>query len=250
MHEMPPVIFSRRQAAAKWARARARRMYPGSADYLDTAITEDIVERLAFMRPDIAAALVVGDTAAHISDWLSAQGADTTAGKLGEFDEEAPGAAEAFDLFVHILGLGTVNDLPGALIHARNALRPGGLFFAAFPGAGSQPVLRKLMLAADGERPAARMHPLVDNRAATGLLQRAGFARQVVDSFPVTVRYSSFDRMIEDLRDHGLTRSLASPVPPLSKAGRQRAVEAFDALRDDDGKVAETFEILVLTGWN
>ncbi|WP_234032190.1 class I SAM-dependent methyltransferase [Parerythrobacter jejuensis] len=154
-----------------------------------------------------------------------------------------------FDLIVHLLGLGHVNDLPGALVHARNALTKGGLFVAAFPGAGSLATLRAIMLEADGDRPAARMHPLVDSQAATGLLQRAGFARQVVDSFPIKVRYPSITRMISDLRDQGLTRSLTSTVPPLTRASLLRAEEAFDALRDDQGKVTETFEILVLTGW-
>ena len=142
-----------------------------------------------------------------------------------------------------------VNDLPGALIHAHAALRDGGLFIAAFPGAGSLPVLRQLALAADGDRPAARIHPQVDIRAGTALLERAGFARQVVDSYPLKVRFSSLDRIISDLRDHGLTASLASPAPPITRTGWQRACEAFDALREDDGKVTETFEILVLTGW-
>ena len=103
---------------------------------------------------------------------------------MGEFDEEQPGPSSRFDLIVHLLGLGMVNDLPGALIHARIALAEGGLFIAAFPGAGSLPALRRIVLAADGDRPAARIHPQVDSRAGTALLERAGFKRQVVDSYP------------------------------------------------------------------
>ncbi|ABC63267.1 methyltransferase domain-containing protein [Erythrobacter litoralis] len=249
MAHTPPTIFSRRQAAAKWARARSRQERAGSANYLVEAMADDVIERLEFMRHEIGSALVIGDVTGRLPAWLARQGVEGKIGLLGEFDEEQPGSSETFDLIVHLLGLGVVNDLPGALIHARDALKPGGLFIAAFPGAGSQPVLRELMLAADGDRPAARMHPLVDNRAATGLLQRAGFSRQVVDSYPVKVRYSSLERMIADLRDHGLTRSLASAVPPLTREAWQRALRAFAGMRDGDGKVAETFEILVLTGW-
>ena len=112
------------------------------------------------------------------------------------------------------------------------------------------PTLRRIALAADGERPAARMHPLVDNRAATGLLERGGFRRQVVDSYPIRVRFPSLARMIGDLRDHGLTRALTSPVPPLNREWLARAEAEFDAMREgEDMKVTETFEILVLTGW-
>ena len=244
-----PRIFDRKRAAAKWARSRDRQGLNGGASYLFDTIADDIAERLDFMQVEPKRVLVVGDANGRLSKTLTDKGADTKIGHLGDFDEEQPGPPAAFDLVIHMLGLGMVNDLPGAMIHARNALAEGGLFIAAFPGAGSMPVLRGLALAADGERPAARMHPLVDNRAGTALLERAGFKRQVVDSYPIRVRFASLARMIEDLRDHGLTSSLASPAPPLTREGWARAEALFDELREEDGKVAETLEILTLTGW-
>ena len=244
-----PQIFSRRAAAAKFARARARQSTNDASPYLTAAIAEDITERLDFMRTEPRRALVIGDETNSIPAWLSDHVEVGKVGLLGEFDEEQPGPVRAFDLIVHLLGLGQVNDLPGALLHARNALADGGLFLAAFPGAGSMDTLRSILLEAEADRPAARIHPLVDTRAAAALLQRAGYTRQVVDSYPIRVRFSSLERLIEDLRDHGLTRSLVSPVPPLTRSAWQRAKDAFDTLREEDGKVTETFEILVLTGW-
>ncbi|MEM6475630.1 MAG: methyltransferase domain-containing protein [Pseudomonadota bacterium] len=245
-----PQIFDRGQAAAKWARSRYRQRAHDGATYLSETVAHDIVERLDFMQFEPSRALIVGDATGVVRAKLAASGAEGSIGLLGEFDEEQPGPASAFDLVVHLMGLGMVNDLPGALIHARNALTDGGLFFAAFPGAGSSPKLRQIALAADGDRPAARMHPLVDIRAATGLLERAGFKRQVVDSFPIRVRYASFDTMVSDLRDHGLTRSLQSPAPALSRDWIARARSEFDTLREgEDGKVEEVFNFLVLTGW-
>ena len=213
------------------------------------AIAEDTVERIDFMQLSPQRALVIGETTSLLSTGLEAKGSKVDQQKLGEFPEDAPYPTQEYDLIVHLLGLGHVNDLPGALIHARMALAEGGLFIAAFPGAGSLPILRKLVQIADSERPAARMHPLIDNRAGTALLERAGFARQVVDSFPISVRYSSLETMIEDLRDHGLTSSIASPAPPLTRSVWARAKTAFDELADDEGKVTETFEMLTLTGW-
>ena len=244
-----PQVFSRKAAAAKFARARDRQSSRGVSPFLTAAIAEDIIERLEFMRMTPGRALVIGDETNTISAWLSDYAGVGKVGLLGEFDEEQPGAEGAFDLIVHLMGLGQVNDLPGALLHARKGLADGGLFLAAFPGAGSLDTLRGIMLEAEEERPAARMHPLVDTRASASLLQRAGFSRQVVDSYPVRVRYSSIERLIGDLRDHGLTRSLAGSLPPLSRPAWQRALAAFDARRDEDGKVTEKFEILVLTGW-
>ncbi len=249
MNRAPPTIFERRRATAKWARARARQRNAQAASYLLDTIIEDLLDRFAFMRLAPSQALIIGDAADGLRSALAEQKVSTELGILGEFDEEAPGPALRFDLIVHLLGLAMVNDLPGALIHARNALAEGGLFVAAFPGAGSLPKLRQIALAADGDRPAARIHPQVDNRAGTALLERAGFARQVVDSYPINVRFSSLERMLSDLRDHGLAASLASPAPALTKDWLARAHQAFDDLREDDGKVTETFEILVLTGW-
>jgi SAM-dependent methyltransferase len=243
-----PRIFDRRRAAAKWARARSRQQRAGAC-YLTETLAGDVTERLDFMRVAPARALVVGDASGRLPAHLAASECAGSIGLLGEFDEEQPGPLAAFDLIVHLLGLGMVNDLPGALIHARVALTPGGLFVAAFPGAGSLPALRQITLAADRDRPAPRIHPQVDNRAGTALLERAGFARQVVDSYPVRVRFPSLRRMLSDLRDHGLTASLSTPAPPLDRAWLTRADAAFDGLREEDGKVTETFEILVLTGW-
>lgn len=245
----PPVIFSRRAAAAKWARARQRQAGGHAADFLAATLAEDIAERLDFIRLRPSRALVVGDSTLRLPTLLDAGGAEVAVGHLGPFDEERPAEVGGFDLIVHLLGLGHVNDLPGALVHARHALAEGGLFIAAFPGAGSLPSLRRIAMAADGERPTARMHPLVDNRAAAALLQRAGFRRQVVDTYPIQLRYGELATLVRDLRDHGLTRALAQPSPPWTRVGLARAQAEFDAMRDEGGKVPETIEILVMSGW-
>ncbi|MEP0191043.1 MAG: methyltransferase [Erythrobacter sp.] len=244
-----PQIFHRSRAAKKWARARARQAQLGGATYLNDTIANDVLERLEFMRFEPKAPLIIGDAGNLMPSAFNSQGVPTNVARLGELNEEEPGPPEKFDLIVHLLGLAMVNDLPGALIHARSSLTAGGLFIGALPGAGSLPNLRQLALAADGDRPAARIHPQIDIRAATGLLERAGFKRQVVDSYPIRVRFPSIERMISDLRDHGLTASLTTNSPPLTRTGWSRASELFETLREDDGKVSETFEILVLTGW-
>jgi hypothetical protein len=104
------------------------------------------------------------------------------------------------------------------------------------------------MLAAEPDRPAARIHPMVDARAAPQLLQRAGWKDPVVDTHTLTVRYSNLDRLVADLRDQGLGNALARPGPPLGKAALARARAAFAERADDDGKTAENFEIVTLTG--
>lgn len=204
-----------------------------------------MAERLAFLRHEPRRALIVGDVGRALGladcDIVRADPAPVT-GELA-IDEERPLAfGEPFDLIASLATLDTVNDLPGALVHLRRALAPGGLLLASFSGAGSLPALRAAMLAADGERPAARIHPQVDVRAAAALLQRSGFADPVADHRTLAVRFASLDRLAGDLRAQGLGNVLARSAAPLGKAALARARAAFVP--------AERFEIVTLTGWN
>ena len=122
------------------------------------------------------------------------------------------------------------------------------MLLASFPGAGSLPVLRAAMLAADGERPAPRLHPMIDVRAGGQLLQRAGFADPVVDSRSLPVSFRSLERLVADLRGQGLCNVLARPVPR-SVARRWRGPDRAFAEAGSDGRTVETFEILTLSGW-
>ena len=99
------------------------------------------------------------------------------------------------------------------------------------------------MLAADGDRPAPRLHPAVDVRAGGQLLQRAGWANPVVDSRSLEVRFRSLDSLVADLRAQALGNVLASPGPILSRSQLATARAAFGT-----GTV-ERFEILTLSGW-
>ncbi|MCH2488042.1 MAG: methyltransferase, partial [Erythrobacter sp.] len=142
-----------------------------------------------------------------------------------------------------------VNDLPGALLHLRAAMAPDGVLMASLVGAGSLAHLRRAMIAAEPDRAAPRMHPAIDTRSATALLERAGFRRFVVDSWPLSVGYRSLDRLVADLRDQALDNQLAQPGPPLSRDAFRRARDAFTLQADENGRVVERFEILTLTGW-
>ena len=67
-------------------------------------------------------------------------------------DEEAlPFQDQSFDLIVSALSLHWVNDLPGALIQIRRALKPDGLFIATVLGGRTLTELRQSLLAAEEE---------------------------------------------------------------------------------------------------
>jgi hypothetical protein len=235
-----PRIFSPERRAHRVRRAHARKHLHGHASFVADEMAEDVLERLAFVRHEPKNALLIGADSPVLEARFGSGAHD--------LDLEAPYPRDGFD-FIAVLGqLDAVNDLPGSLIHIRNALAPGGMAIASFIGGASLLHLRSAMMAAEPDRPAARMHPLVDPRAAPGLLQRAGWKDPVVDTHRLKVRYRSLDRLVHDLRDQGLGSALADQPPSLDRAALTRAREAFVANADDDGKVTETFEIVTLTG--
>ena len=252
----PPTIFSPRRRRALRARMRALQGGVDAARYIADDMVEDVLERLAFLRHEPQRTLLIGDVTGALGSALEAQGRVVVRAdpvpvcNEVPIDEEQPlPFTEGFDLIASLGTLDTVNDLPGALVHLRKALRPDGLAIMSFCGAGSLATLRRIMLEADGERPAPRIHPQVDVRAGGQLLQRCGFADPVIDSRPLSARFGTLERLVADLREQGLSSALARSGPPLGKAGLARARAAFAASADAEGRVTETFEVLTLSGW-
>lgn len=244
----PPLIFSRTRQCAAFARAINRQRRSDAARFLFEDMREEVKERLSFMRFEPQEVLVIGDPTGLLAEVMPAPAALTHL-PAGQWVGERPLNAGSFDLILHDTSLAAINDLPGALLHLRLALKPGGLFIASIVGAGSLPALRAAMLAAEPERPHPRLHPQIDNRTASGLLQRAGFAQQVVDSHTLTVRYSALPTLVSDLRDQGVGNVLAERSPPLGREAYLRAQEAFRRDADPDGRISERFEIITLTAW-
>ena len=224
----------------------ARRTRTGHARYLFDELAEDTVERIGFLRHQPTRSLVLGDPTGAV--------AATLAGAVLQhpcppFPLDQPWPDTGFDLIVACFAFDCENDLPGVLIQARQALAPGGLLLATLIGAGSLPVLREVMLKADGDRPAPRLHPQVDVRAGAQLLQRAGLADPVADGRSLNVRFGRLADLVQDLRDQGLTSVLAQGGPPLGRSAYARAEAAFADLAGPDGRVTERFELLTLSGW-
>jgi len=245
-----PQIFSRDRRIATLGRARRRQRREDAASYVLDDMVEDVLDRLDFMRFNPRTALVIGDWTGALSRSLRTQETVVNEQDASILDEEAPLSGGPYDLIVSLASLDRVNDVPGALVHAKAALAKDGIFIATLVGAGSLRNLRRAMIAAEPDRPAARMHPLIDTPSASALMQRAGFRRQVVDGHSLKVSYGSFWRLVSDLRDQGLGNVLSDRAPVLSRIAARRAEEAFAAEADAQGRVEEAFEILSLTGWN
>ena len=246
----PPQIFSPQRRVQAFAKALYRHRKTDAAQYLSADAGEDLLERLAFLRHDPKRALVLSDRAGILTNGLASNRVKVANAITVDFDIEQPWPADGFDFIAALFVFDTTNDLPGALLHMRRALAPGGLAIAVMVGAGSLPMLREAMLAADADRLSPRLHPQVDVRAGGQLLQRAGFAKPVVDSRSLSVRYGQLESLVDDLRAQGLANQLADPGPPLGRAALSRAKDAFAERAEADGRVTETFQLLTLSGWH
>ena len=248
MATAPPTIFSQVRKLARRRRAEAIYDRYESEIFLIEHMADDIFERLSFMRHEGHKVLIDGLGDHLVGELPWDHPAEFHYVEEQDLDQPSSHIAGTFDLVASVGTLDKLNDLPGALIQMRELLAPGGVVIASFVGGASLPKLRRAMFEAEPDRPAARMHPLVDPRSCPQLLGRAGWKDPVVDSYALTVRYGSLDRLVQDLRFHAMGSVLANPAPPLTREGRERARAAFLAQADDDGKVSETFEIITLTG--
>lgn len=172
---------------------------------------------------------------------------------LGE-DELLPFAAGSLDLYLSNFTLHTTNDLPGALIQIRRALKPDGLFLAALPGGETLFELRQALQQAEMETKGGlspRVHPFATKQDMGGLLQRAGFALPVVDSEKITITYDHLFALMTDLRGMGggntlLARHKTNP----GKAFFQRAAEIYARdFSEEGGRIEATIEIIYMIGW-
>ena len=170
-------------------------------------------------------------------------------------DEEfLPFAGGRFDLVASCLSLHWVNDLPGALLQIREALKPDGLFLAVFLGGETLRELRQALLEAEAETEGGvspRVSPFADLRDAAGLLQRAGFALPVADCDTVSVTYPDALALMRDLRGMGESNAVQARRRGFSRRdtlalAAARYAERFAA---PDGRVPATFQFLYLTGW-
>ncbi len=164
--------------------------------------------------------------------------------------EALPFSAQKFDLVLAHCSLHWVNDLPGALIQLRRAMRPGGLFLASMPVLGTLQELRTALLDAElmlsgGVSP--RVSPYPELRDCAGLLQRAGFLLPVADMEEIALLYANPLDLLHELRAGGETNAVAAR----SRRFAPRALFplALSNLPMRDGRTVATLNLAIMTGW-
>jgi SAM-dependent methyltransferase len=261
----PPDLFDRKLLLSR--RERAAR--EGEAvDFLMRRVAEDIADRLGAVKRDFAPVVTIGAVPALLAEALQglsgpmvemvaspallpAQGRALT---LCGDDEALPFKDASLGLVVSGLTLQFANDLPGALVQVRRALKPDGLFLGAVLGGQTLAELRDAFIAAETEQEGGaspRVAPMADVRDYGALMQRAGFALPVVDADLVSVTYASPLGLLRDLRGMGATNALLDRRKTfLRRSTLARALEIYqDRYANETGRIRASFEIIYLAGW-
>ena len=232
---MTPILTDRIALARHRARA--------SAFFLQEEAVLEVQDRLSEVNRTFTDAVVVTDFPHLWQDFRCISDEDTLAVM-----------PVALDLVVHAMALHWANDPVGQLIQCRRALRPDGLFIGLLFGGQTLHELRSSLAQAEAELTGGlspRVLPMAEIRDLGGLLQRAGFALPVADSFTKTVIYRDAFHLMRDLRAMGEGNALAARLRrPTGRAVLARAAEIYaQTYGRADGLIPATFEIICLTGW-
>ena len=264
-----PKIFDRALVNRRLDRALAGAEGRPGADFLLRRAAEELADRLALVKRRFTLAADLATPGPHAAEILAASGqvdrvvrlaptlpslgAGGFAGAVGDI-ERLPLGEGRFDLAVSLLALQTANDLPGALIQMRRALKPDGLLLACLFAGDTLSELRQSWLAAEaavsgGVSP--RVAPMIDVRELGGLLQRAGLALPVADLDRTMVRYADAVALIHEIRELGLSNNLVGRSKvSVSRRLMGAAINHYQqAFADPDGRVRATVEVAWITGW-
>jgi SAM-dependent methyltransferase len=255
----PVTIFER--AAVRRNRARAAHAVGAVMPILDEA-AERLLDRLDDTKMRFSQALDLGGRGAVAPQLLargmtvvSADLAPNMAARAGGIAvagdaEFLPFADASFDLIVALLSLHWINDLPGALVQIRRALKPNGFFLASIPVLPTLGDLRASLIDSEvaltgGASP--RVSPFPELRDCAGLLQRAGFTLPVADIDEMFLSYASPLGLLRDLQAAGERNAVlarAKTMPPRAMFG-----QALAALAPPRGRLEVTLHIANLSGW-
>lgn len=245
-----------------------------SYDYLIREISQRLLDRLLDIKRDFKTVLEIGYPAlAENREMQQEKSVETLISADLPYPEDPeqrqrhsvfldeeylPFGAQQFDLILVNLTYHHVNDLPGALLQAKRALKPDGLLLATMFGGQTLWQLRHSFMQAElalieGVMP--HIIPMADIKDIGGLLQRAGFALPVVDRDVITVYYRSPLKLLDDLRGMGQSNILRQRHRQFMRRDvlTEMAVQyqhEFGTDQHGEPTVPADYEILFLQGWS
>lgn len=237
---MTPPLLTDREALLRQRQRAAR----APALFLHEVVRDEVEDRLREVNRSFTSPAIV-------TGWPGAW--QMPGARVVPDDEVLDLAPASHDLVIHALALHWANDPVGQLIQCARALRPDGLLIAALFGGRTLQELRLHLAGAEaavtgGLSP--RVLPMGDIRDLGALLQRAGLALPVADSFTQTVEYRDAWHLMRDLRAMGEGNALAARLRrPTRRAVMAEAAARYGQESSGPGRITATFEIVFLTGW-
>lgn len=158
-----------------------------------------------------------------------------------------PFADGSVDVLYSNLCLQWVEDLTAVFAGFRRVLKPGGMLLCSTFGPETLQELREAFAIAD-ERP--HVSPFASIAQFGDALMHAGFRDPVLDRDRFALGYADLPALMRELRALGATNALHSRRHTLT--GRARfaaAAQAYEPLRDADGKLPGTWEVVYAHAW-
>ena len=237
------------------AREAGKRLFE-SLDYLDDRQPEVILEvgcgtghNAALLKKRWPRARVIAlDSALPMLRQAKAQ-----AGWWKPFQRVAGDAAQlpladaSVDLLVSNLCLPFVNDLADTLAGFRRVLKPDGLLLCSTYGSETLGELDHAFAQADT---LPHVHPFAPIASFGDALMRAGFRDPVIDRDVFTLTYPDLPALMAELRALGYANARSDRRRTLTGRGRfAAATRAYEALRQADGRLPSTWEVLYAHAW-
>lgn len=250
MNQLPD-IFDQKQLARN--RVRAARNY-AQFDFLHREMATRLAERLDDTTRTLPHALALGCAALTPEALLKGRAGieRVSLADVVEPDFRLPEAT--YDVIFAPHALSAVNDVPGAFIQLRRALKPDGLLLVMVYGGQTLRELREALGAAEMEITGGmspHIAPTVDVRDAGNLLARAGFALPVADAEVVQASYETMFHLMHDLQGMGEGNVLIHRRKTFSRRDVfWRAATLYEErFATEDGRVPASFELVALTAW-
>ena len=151
------------------------------------------------------------------------------------------------DLVFANLSLAWMEDLPAVFAGLRRVLRPGGLLLCSSFGPET---LGELQAAFTGEHEPPQPIPLLPIAGFGDAMVAAGFRDPVLDRDLFTLTWPDLRALLRELRATGMGNALARRRRGLTGRGRFAAASAAcEALRDEQGRLPSTWEVIYAHAW-
>lgn len=158
-----------------------------------------------------------------------------------------PLADASVDMVFSNLMLHHCQDPAAVIAEARRVMTDNGVLLLTTFGRVSLIELGRAWASADRY---THIAPFFDILELGNLLTSHGFTEPVVDSQTLTVTYDSLDKLLQDLRAAGSCNATSGRNRGLTgRVAWQKLAMAYDQLRDADGKLPVTLEVLFCVTW-